>query len=195
MKCTESHELIYILATITTPSRKEEEGSETLLYLEKASSLVHRINIGDFFQTNSLSLYNGLLAFTTHFHSRLVYHTWRMMTVLKTALLFLTLCCVVQLISAGEYFFSFKRFRLQIKTFPEEINLNSLLVTSFWKYCCNESTLSESFPFSATGAMESANSVCCFKEANSRIPLKMLKSYYWTSSSCPLRHIVWVSSQ
>ncbi|KAF4094963.1 hypothetical protein G5714_024041 [Onychostoma macrolepis] len=39
-------------------------------------------------------------------------------------------------------------------------------------------------------AGEMANSRCCINEINVRIPLKRLESYYWTSSSCPLKHIV-----
>ncbi|XP_056308134.1 C-C motif chemokine 8-like [Danio aesculapii] len=38
-------------------------------------------------------------------------------------------------------------------------------------------------------------SVCCFgKGSNSRIPLNRLESYYWTSSICPFRHIVLVTT-
>uniref|UniRef100_A0A673JX12 Eotaxin-like n=1 Tax=Sinocyclocheilus rhinocerous TaxID=307959 RepID=A0A673JX12_9TELE len=33
------------------------------------------------------------------------------------------------------------------------------------------------------------NSICCFNEINVRIPLKRLESYFWTSSSCPFKHI------
>nr|AXF84151.1 chemokine ligand 39 [Ctenopharyngodon idella] len=32
--------------------------------------------------------------------------------------------------------------------------------------------------------------VCCFSVNNVKIPKKKLESYRWTSSSCPLRHIV-----
>ncbi|XP_077067679.1 uncharacterized protein LOC143721277 [Siphateles boraxobius] len=32
-----------------------------------------------------------------------------------------------------------------------------------------------------------------FEETRSRIPLKLLKSYYWTSNRCPLRHKVFVT--
>ncbi|XDV53145.1 hypothetical protein PO909_021727 [Leuciscus waleckii] len=68
-----------------------------------------------------------------------------MMTVLKTSLLLLLLCCAVQLTSAG--------------TLAEDV----------------------------------ANSICCFNVTNIRIPKKQLESYIWTSSSCPLRHIVFVT--
>ncbi|XP_051741023.1 monocyte chemotactic protein 1B [Ctenopharyngodon idella] len=66
-----------------------------------------------------------------------------MMTVLKTAILLLMLCCAVQLsTSAGPL------------------------------------------------ADDLAKSVCCFSVNNVKIPKKKLESYRWTSSSCPLRHIV-----
>uniref|UniRef100_A0A8C2Q302 Chemokine interleukin-8-like domain-containing protein n=1 Tax=Cyprinus carpio TaxID=7962 RepID=A0A8C2Q302_CYPCA len=67
-----------------------------------------------------------------------------MKTFMKTSLLFLMLCCALQLTSAG--------------------------------------TMSD----------ELANSVCCFNES-SRIPLKVLESYFWTSSICPLKFIVFVT--
>ncbi|XP_058623802.1 eotaxin-like [Onychostoma macrolepis] len=44
-----------------------------------------------------------------------------------------------------------------------------------------------------TKAIMSVNSICCFNEINVRIPLKRLESYFWTSSSCPLKHIVFVT--
>ncbi|XP_065148344.1 uncharacterized protein [Paramisgurnus dabryanus] len=34
------------------------------------------------------------------------------------------------------------------------------------------------------------NSICCFKFSNAQIPLKLVKSYYWTDSSCPKPAIV-----
>ncbi|KAK7121684.1 hypothetical protein R3I93_022690 [Phoxinus phoxinus] len=68
-----------------------------------------------------------------------------MMTVLKTSLLLLLLCCAVQLTSAGPL------------------------------------------------ADDVAKSICCFNVNNLRIPKKQLDSYFWTSSSCPLRHIVFVT--
>ncbi|XP_050958030.1 uncharacterized protein LOC127159183 [Labeo rohita] len=42
-------------------------------------------------------------------------------------------------------------------------------------------------------ANDIANSICCFNKINYRIPLKRLKSYFWTGSSCPLTHIVLVT--
>ncbi|XP_067292694.1 C-C motif chemokine 22-like [Pseudorasbora parva] len=68
-----------------------------------------------------------------------------MMTILKISLLFLMLCCAMQLTSAGPL------------------------------------------------ASEAANSKCCSKEISFKIPRRALESYYWTSSSCPLRHIVFVT--
>ncbi|XP_039504077.1 C-C motif chemokine 22-like [Pimephales promelas] len=44
-------------------------------------------------------------------------------------------------------------------------------------------------------AVESANGVCCFEETRSRIPLRRLKSYYWTNSSCPYTYIVFVTTK
>ncbi|XP_016366884.1 eotaxin-like [Sinocyclocheilus rhinocerous] len=44
-----------------------------------------------------------------------------------------------------------------------------------------------------TKAIVSVNSICCFNEINVRIPLKRLESYFWTSSSCPFKHIVFVT--
>uniref|UniRef100_A0A671KW03 Chemokine interleukin-8-like domain-containing protein n=1 Tax=Sinocyclocheilus anshuiensis TaxID=1608454 RepID=A0A671KW03_9TELE len=51
------------------------------------------------------------------------------------------------------------------------------------------SLVCELFTFSGTKAIMSVNSICCFNEINIRIPLKRLESYFWTSSSCPFKHI------
>ncbi|XP_051975352.1 C-C motif chemokine 22-like [Xyrauchen texanus] len=42
-------------------------------------------------------------------------------------------------------------------------------------------------------AIETAQRNCCSKAATFIIPLTQLVSYYWTSSSCPTRHIVFIT--
>ncbi|KAK2867055.1 hypothetical protein QQF64_022724 [Cirrhinus molitorella] len=43
-----------------------------------------------------------------------------------------------------------------------------------------------------TSASEAANAVsdCCVEFSKVKIPVKLVASYYWTSSSCPIRAIV-----
>ncbi|KAK2867057.1 hypothetical protein QQF64_022725 [Cirrhinus molitorella] len=43
---------------------------------------------------------------------------------------------------------------------------------------------------SATTALESANLMCCVEFSKVKIPVKLVTSYYWTSSNCPRRAIV-----
>ncbi|KAL1247350.1 hypothetical protein QQF64_022726 [Cirrhinus molitorella] len=43
---------------------------------------------------------------------------------------------------------------------------------------------------SASIELESANSECCVEFSKVKIPVKLVTSYYWTSSSCPRRAIV-----
>nr|BAF98269.1 chemokine CCL-CUc [Danio rerio] len=43
-------------------------------------------------------------------------------------------------------------------------------------------------------SIDAVNSICCFGEgSNSRIPPKRVEYYYWTSSRCPLKHVVFVT--
>ncbi|KAK9952149.1 hypothetical protein ABG768_018005 [Culter alburnus] len=42
----------------------------------------------------------------------------------------------------------------------------------------------------ATSAIDAANSNCCMEFRDVKIPVKQVKSYYWTSSNCPRRAIV-----
>uniref|UniRef100_A0A671SX39 Chemokine interleukin-8-like domain-containing protein n=1 Tax=Sinocyclocheilus anshuiensis TaxID=1608454 RepID=A0A671SX39_9TELE len=45
----------------------------------------------------------------------------------------------------------------------------------------------------STAEHDLANSICCFNETSKiplkQMPLKRLESYFWTSSSCPFKHI------
>ncbi|XP_073688281.1 monocyte chemotactic protein 1B-like [Garra rufa] len=43
---------------------------------------------------------------------------------------------------------------------------------------------------SATEAVKSAQSECCVEFSKVKIPVKLVTSYYWTSSKCPRRAIV-----
>ncbi|XP_051740293.1 monocyte chemotactic protein 1B isoform X1 [Ctenopharyngodon idella] len=43
---------------------------------------------------------------------------------------------------------------------------------------------------SAPSALDAANSKCCFGSKNVKIPVKLVKSYSWTTSDCPRRAIV-----
>ncbi|ROL54584.1 C-C motif chemokine 2 [Anabarilius grahami] len=43
---------------------------------------------------------------------------------------------------------------------------------------------------SAPIALDSANSKCCMEFINMKIPVKLVKSYSWTTSDCPRRAIV-----
>ncbi|KAK7117409.1 hypothetical protein R3I94_022848 [Phoxinus phoxinus] len=43
---------------------------------------------------------------------------------------------------------------------------------------------------SAPSAIEAGRSNCCMEFNNVKIPVKLVKSYYWTSSACPRRAIV-----
>ncbi|XP_026058722.1 C-C motif chemokine 22-like [Carassius auratus] len=43
---------------------------------------------------------------------------------------------------------------------------------------------------SANLANEVANSECCGEFSNVKVPVKLVTSYYWTSSICPIRAIV-----
>ncbi|KAK7117408.1 hypothetical protein R3I94_022847 [Phoxinus phoxinus] len=43
---------------------------------------------------------------------------------------------------------------------------------------------------SATSAIEAGQSKCCMEFSKVKIPVKVVKSYYWTSSSCARRAIV-----
>ncbi|KAK7121683.1 hypothetical protein R3I93_022689 [Phoxinus phoxinus] len=43
---------------------------------------------------------------------------------------------------------------------------------------------------SATNAIEAGQSKCCMEFSKVKIPVKLVKSYYWTSSSCARRAIV-----
>ncbi len=61
--------------------------------------------------------------------------------------------------------------------------------------CCDMIKLKKFFSYfsiSATEAVNTALSKCCVEFSDVKIPLKMVTSYYWTSSSCPRRAIVWV---
>ncbi|KAA0724545.1 C-C motif chemokine 22 CC chemokine STCP-1 MDC(1-69) [Triplophysa tibetana] len=51
-------------------------------------------------------------------------------------------------------------------------------------FCCLQLTTS------APVASELAKSNCCFEFSNAQIPLRRVKSYYWTSDSCLKRAIV-----
>ncbi|KAI7813215.1 C-C motif chemokine 13-like [Triplophysa rosa] len=51
-------------------------------------------------------------------------------------------------------------------------------------FCCLQLTTS------APVASDLAKSKCCSKFNNARIPLRRVKSYYWTSDNCPKRAIV-----
>ncbi|XP_058623804.1 C-C motif chemokine 22-like [Onychostoma macrolepis] len=46
---------------------------------------------------------------------------------------------------------------------------------------------------SAVISIDSAQSKCCVEFTDLKIPVKMVKSYYWTSSSCPRRAIVFLT--
>ncbi|KAI2642425.1 monocyte chemotactic 1B-like protein [Labeo rohita] len=48
---------------------------------------------------------------------------------------------------------------------------------------------------SATIALDSANSKCCVEFTNVKIPVKLVTSYYLTSSNCPTRAIVFKTSK
>ncbi|XP_052454077.1 C-C motif chemokine 22 [Carassius gibelio] len=69
---------------------------------------------------------------------------------------------------------------LRMKTF---MKISSLFLTL---YCVLQLTSA------GTMSVDLANSICCFNET-SRIPLKQLQSYFWTSSICPLKHVVFVT--
>uniref|UniRef100_A0A8C1UXA4 Chemokine interleukin-8-like domain-containing protein n=1 Tax=Cyprinus carpio TaxID=7962 RepID=A0A8C1UXA4_CYPCA len=43
---------------------------------------------------------------------------------------------------------------------------------------------------SAVISIDSAQSKCCVEFSKVKIPVKLVTSYYWTSSSCPKRAIV-----
>ncbi|KAK2867056.1 hypothetical protein Q8A67_025173 [Cirrhinus molitorella] len=43
---------------------------------------------------------------------------------------------------------------------------------------------------SATTALDVAHSNCCGELTNVKIPVKLVASYYWTSSNCPIHAIV-----
>uniref|UniRef100_A0A8C2Q6M0 Chemokine interleukin-8-like domain-containing protein n=1 Tax=Cyprinus carpio TaxID=7962 RepID=A0A8C2Q6M0_CYPCA len=43
---------------------------------------------------------------------------------------------------------------------------------------------------SSTLSIDGANSKCCGEFSNVKIPVKLVTSYSWTSSSCPRRAIV-----
>ncbi|KAF4094966.1 hypothetical protein G5714_024044 [Onychostoma macrolepis] len=49
---------------------------------------------------------------------------------------------------------------------------------------------SEQMTSSAVISIDVAQSKCCVEFSDVKIPVKMVKSYYWTSSSCPRRAIV-----
>ncbi|XP_067292501.1 C-C motif chemokine 22-like [Pseudorasbora parva] len=42
----------------------------------------------------------------------------------------------------------------------------------------------------ATDAIIAAQSMCCREFTTVKVPVKLVKSYYWTSSSCAIRAIV-----
>ncbi|RXN21907.1 monocyte chemotactic 1B-like protein [Labeo rohita] len=42
----------------------------------------------------------------------------------------------------------------------------------------------------ATSQLEAARATCCVEFTNVKIPVKLVRSYYWTSSNCPTRAIV-----
>ncbi|XP_056596365.1 C-C motif chemokine 13-like [Triplophysa dalaica] len=56
-------------------------------------------------------------------------------------------------------------------------------------FCCLQLTTS------APIASEMANSECCFKFNNAMIPLRRVKSYYWTSDNCHTRAIVFQTAK
>ncbi|XP_065147682.1 C-C motif chemokine 3-like 1 [Paramisgurnus dabryanus] len=48
---------------------------------------------------------------------------------------------------------------------------------------------------SAPIASDVAKSTCCAKFSNAQIPLKLVKSYYWTASSCSKPAIVFLTKK
>ncbi|XP_073799042.1 C-C motif chemokine 22-like [Danio rerio] len=49
-------------------------------------------------------------------------------------------------------------------------------------------------PSDGQESADAANSMCCFgKGSNIKIPLRRLEYFYWTSSRCPLKHVVFVT--